>query len=40
MTNRNRLVSADNKGYAAYHWEREVSGVDYLRGGDSDADPA
>jgi neutral ceramidase len=30
MTNRNRLVSADNKGYAAYHWEREVSGVDYL----------
>jgi neutral ceramidase len=30
MTNRNRLVSADNKGYAAYHWEREVSGIDYL----------
>jgi neutral ceramidase len=30
MTNRNRLVSADNKGYAAYHWERVVSGVDYL----------
>jgi neutral ceramidase len=30
MTNRNRLVSSDNKGYAAYHWEREVSGIDYL----------
>src|SRR5206468_2724132 len=30
MTNRNRLVSADNKGYAAYHWERLVSGLDYL----------
>ena len=36
MTNRNRLVSADNKGYAAYHWEREVSGIDYLAEG---ADP-
>ncbi|NUP48686.1 MAG: alkaline ceramidase [Catenulispora sp.] len=34
MTNRNRLISADNKGYAAYHWEREVSGIDYL--GESD----
>ncbi|HVT22160.1 MAG TPA: neutral/alkaline non-lysosomal ceramidase N-terminal domain-containing protein [Mycobacteriales bacterium] len=32
MTNRNCLVSADNKGYAAYHWERLVSGVDYLAG--------
>jgi neutral ceramidase len=30
MTNRNRLVSGDNKGYAAYHWERLVSGIDYL----------
>ena len=30
MTNKNLLVSADNKGYAAYHWEREVSGIDYL----------
>ena len=30
MTNRNRLISADNKGYAAYHWERLVAGVDYL----------
>lgn len=30
MTNRNRLVSGDNKGYAAYHWERLVAGVDYL----------
>ncbi len=30
MTNRNRLISSDNKGYAAYHWERLVEGVDYL----------
>ena len=30
MTNRNKLISSDNKGYAAYHWERLVSGVDYL----------
>lgn len=30
MTNRNRLVSGDNKGYASYHWERLVHGVDYL----------
>lgn len=30
MTNTNRLISSDNKGYAALHWEREVSGVDYL----------
>lgn len=29
MTNRNRLISGDNKGYAAYHWERLVEGVDY-----------
>jgi neutral ceramidase len=34
MTNKNRLISSDNKGYAAYHWERVVHGVDYL------ADPA
>jgi neutral ceramidase len=34
MTNTNRLISSDNKGYAAYHWERLVHGVDYL------ADPA
>ena len=32
MTNKNCLVSGDNKGYAAYHWERVVSGVDYLAG--------
>jgi neutral ceramidase len=32
MTNKNCLVSADNKGYAAYHWERVVTGVDYLAG--------
>jgi neutral ceramidase len=30
MTNRNRLISSDNKGYAAYYWERLVEGVDYL----------
>ncbi|HWC36187.1 MAG TPA: neutral/alkaline ceramidase [Mycobacteriales bacterium] len=30
MTNKNCLVSGDNKGYAAYHWERVLSGVDYL----------
>jgi neutral ceramidase len=32
MTNRNRLISADNKGYAGYHWERVVSGFDYRSG--------
>ncbi|WP_371828978.1 neutral/alkaline non-lysosomal ceramidase N-terminal domain-containing protein [Rhodococcoides kyotonense] len=25
----NVLVSTDNKGYAAWHWEREIEGVDY-----------
>jgi neutral ceramidase len=35
MTNQNRLISSDNKGYAGYHWEREVRGLDYL--GDLDA---
>jgi neutral ceramidase len=30
LSNRNLLISGDNKGYAAYHWEREVNGVDYL----------
>jgi neutral ceramidase len=30
MTNRNTLISGDNKGYAAYRWEREVNGVDHL----------
>jgi neutral ceramidase len=30
MTNQNRLVSSDNKGYAGYYWERVVEGVDYL----------
>ncbi len=29
MTANNTLISPDNKGYAAYHWEREVAGVDY-----------
>ncbi len=28
----NTLISGDNKGYAAYRWEREVSGVDYRSG--------
>ncbi|HEU4360896.1 MAG TPA: neutral/alkaline non-lysosomal ceramidase N-terminal domain-containing protein [Mycobacterium sp.] len=32
MTNRNMLISSDNKGYAAYHWERLVEGDDYLDG--------
>lgn len=30
MPDTNLLVSPDNKGYAALHWEREVSGIDYL----------
>ena len=30
LTNRNLLISGDNKGYAAYHWERQVAGGDYL----------
>lgn len=36
MTNRNKLISGDNKGYAAYHWERLVEGVDYLADPDPD----
>lgn len=32
MSGDNRLISADNKGYAAYRWERERGGGDY-RGG-------
>lgn len=31
MSGDNRLISADNKGYAAYHWEHDVEGVDYRR---------
>ncbi|WP_202033115.1 neutral/alkaline ceramidase [Nocardioides sp. WS12] len=31
MSTHNTLISPDNKGYAEYHWEREVRGVDYLR---------
>jgi len=27
LSNRNTLISGDNKGYAAYHWERVVAGV-------------
>ncbi|HEU0189935.1 MAG TPA: neutral/alkaline non-lysosomal ceramidase N-terminal domain-containing protein [Mycobacterium sp.] len=30
MTNRNTLISSDNKGYAAYRWERLDARVDYL----------
>ena len=29
MTNRNTLISGDNKGYAAWHWEHEHEGVRY-----------
>ncbi|MBB3052221.1 neutral ceramidase [Prauserella isguenensis] len=29
MSGDNRLVSSDNKGYAAYRWERDDAGVDY-----------
>ena len=32
MSNRNLLISSDNKGYAAYHWERLVEDEDYLAG--------
>lgn len=35
MTANNTLISPDNKGYAAYRWEREVSGVDYRAGAPS-----
>ena len=27
MTNRNMLISGDNKGYAAYHWEHRAPGM-------------
>lgn len=33
MTSHNRIASSDNKGYAAWHWEREIAGQDYLNGG-------
>ncbi|MBO0842564.1 MAG: neutral/alkaline ceramidase [Nocardioides sp.] len=36
MPTTNKLISADNKGYAALHWEHEVDGVDYT----STADPS
>ena len=32
MTNKNRLISGDNKGYAAYEWEHDHAGVRYLDG--------
>ncbi|MEU1980851.1 neutral/alkaline ceramidase [Nocardia sp. NPDC019395] len=36
MSNRNTLISGDNKGYAAYHWEHVVEGVNYLADPDPD----
>lgn len=36
MTDRNTLISGDNKGYAAYHWEHVVEGVNYLADPDPD----
>ncbi|MBB1029539.1 neutral/alkaline ceramidase, partial [Dietzia sp. SLG310A2-38A2] len=33
MTAANTLSSSDNKGYAAWYWEREAAGQDYLAGG-------
>jgi neutral ceramidase len=36
MSGDNRLISSDNKGYAALHWEREIHGVDYLAHTDAD----
>jgi neutral ceramidase len=36
MSNRNKLISSDNKGYAAYAWERLALGVDYLADGPPD----
>jgi neutral ceramidase len=36
MSVQNKLISADHKGYAAYHWEREVHDVDYLAAGNPD----
>ena len=32
MTSHNTLASSDNKGWAAWHWERELAGQDYLSG--------
>lgn len=32
MTNGNKLISSDNKGYAAYTWEHDHAGVRYLDG--------
>jgi len=32
MTNTNRLISGDNKGYAAYAWEHDHAGTRYLDG--------
>lgn len=33
MSGDNKLISGDNKGCAAYHWERAVEGGDYLADG-------
>ncbi len=37
MSGDNRLVSGDNKGYAAHHWEHDVAGVEH--GGTDDGPP-
>ncbi|WP_127784409.1 neutral/alkaline ceramidase [Rhodococcus sp. X156] len=34
MSTQNRLISPDNKGYAAYQYEHDHAGVDYLGGDD------
>lgn len=36
MTSHNQIASSDNKGFAAWHWEREVAGQDYLVDGTPD----
>ncbi|WP_394845282.1 neutral/alkaline ceramidase [Pendulispora brunnea] len=35
MTGDNGLITGDNKGYAALHWEREINGVNYRNPGPS-----
>lgn len=39
MSGDNRLISSDNKGYAALHWEREVEHGDYLEDYTGDGTP-
>ncbi|MGW8377467.1 neutral/alkaline ceramidase [Streptomyces sp. ODS28] len=40
MSGDNRLISSDNKGCAALHWEREVEGGDYLTDYDNGGSPS